>query len=126
MLTRIDHIELAVKDLEEVVSFYKKLGFQEILRTAHDGLAVEMQLPGQNQPIYEMHELKASEQPGITHVAYVVDDMQKAYDELQAKGVKFLREPRLSQASGRVLANALDPNGFKVQLVSAKREKPKA
>ena len=126
MLTKIDHIDYAVKDVEAVVSFYKKLGFQEILRSTHHRLSVEMQLPGPNQPIYEIHEMESEERQGIQHIAFLVDDMQKTYDELQAKGVKFLREPHLVPASGRVLANAPDPDGFKVQLVSAKREEPEA
>ena len=127
MLTRIDHIEIVVRNVEEVVSFYKQLGFQEVLRTTHHRLSVEMQLPGPNQPIYEFHELvEGSEKPGIDHIAFVVDDMQKTHDELLAKGMKFEREIHLEESSGRVLANTRDPEGFKVQLVSAKREKPKA
>jgi catechol 2,3-dioxygenase-like lactoylglutathione lyase family enzyme len=126
MLTRIDHIEFVVKDVEALVTFYKKLGFQEILRSTHHRLSVEIQLPGPNQPIYEIHEAESAEREGIEHIAFLVDDMDKTYNELQAKGVKFLREPHLVPASGRVLANARDPEGFKVQLVSAKREEPKA
>ena len=127
MLTRIDHIEMVVKNVEEFVNFYKQLGFEEILRTTHHHLSVEMKLPGPNQPVYEIHEVEeGSEKVGIDHIAFLVDDVQKTYDELEAKGVKFLREPHLVPASGRVLANTRDPRGFKVQLVSAKRETPEA
>ena len=55
MLIRIDHIEIGVKNVEEYVAFYKELGFREIMRTTHDTLSVEIQLPGTNQPIYEIH-----------------------------------------------------------------------
>ena len=126
MLTRIDHIEFVVKDVEALVSFYKKLGFKEILRSTHHRLSVEIQLPGPNQPIYEIHEAEPQEREGIEHIAFVVDDMDKTYAELQAKGIQFLREPHLVPASGRVLANTRDPEGFKVQLVSSRREEPEA
>ena len=124
MLKRIDHIELAVKGLEQTIAFYKRMGFREIMRTEHDGLAVELQLPGPDQPVFEMHEAKSDEQPGVTHIAYFVDDVQQSYEELKTEGVKFLREPHLNKVSGRALVNAVAPNGDKVQLVSGEREKP--
>jgi catechol 2,3-dioxygenase-like lactoylglutathione lyase family enzyme len=126
MLTRIDHIEIVVKNVEEFVGFYKKLGFREVQRTTNHRVSVEMQLPGPNQPIFEIHELvEGKEKLGIDHIAFAVDDIQKAYDELQADGMKFFRELHLEESSGRYLANTRDSEGFKLQLVSAKREKPK-
>ncbi len=31
--------------------------------------------------------------PGVAHVAFVVDDIQKMYEDLRSKGVKFISQP---------------------------------
>ena len=41
MIRGIDHIELIVRDVEEFVSFFQKLGFELIQRTKHHGDAAE-------------------------------------------------------------------------------------
>ena len=45
MVLSIDHIELIVRDVDEHVEFYQKLGFQVLMRTAHHGGSAELQLP---------------------------------------------------------------------------------
>lgn len=51
MIQGIDHIELIVRDVDEFVDFYQKLGFKLLARTSHHGGSAELQLPGPNQPI---------------------------------------------------------------------------
>ncbi len=40
----------------------------------------------------------------------------KTQAELEAKGVKFTGQPRLVEATQRMLSNTVDPNGWDVQL----------
>ena len=60
-VTKIDHIELIVSRFEEYVALFRVLGFQERLRTKHHGDSVEFQLPGENQPVFEIHRVGGEE-----------------------------------------------------------------
>ena len=65
MVLGIDHIELIVRDVDEFVEFYEKLGFEVLLRTAHHGGSAELKLPGDNQPVLEIHSATGEESIGI-------------------------------------------------------------
>ena len=57
MLQGIDHIEIIVRDVEESIAFFQKMGFQLLTRTSHHGQSAELQLPGPNQTIFEIHQV---------------------------------------------------------------------
>ena len=61
MIRGIDHIELIVRDFDEYVAFMKTLGFEELTRTSHHGVSVELKAPGEGQPIFEIHEATGEE-----------------------------------------------------------------
>jgi glyoxylase I family protein len=124
MIRGIDHIELIVRDVEEFVTFFQKLGFQLLTRTSHHGASAELQLPGPNQPIFEIHQVSGEENIGVNHIAFKVDNAQEAYTELQGKGVTNLRPPNFVAATGRTTVNFRDPDGWRLQLVDAERKRP--
>ena len=124
MIRGIDHIELIVRDVEEFVTFFQKLGFQLLTRTSHHGASAELQLPGPNQPIFEIHQVSGEENIGVNHIAFKVDNAQEAYTELQDKGVTSLRPPNFVAATGRMTVNFRDPDGWRLQLVDAERKMP--
>ena len=126
MVRRIDHIELVVGNVDEFVQMFEKLGFKLISRTPHHGGSAELQLPGPDQPIFEIHKATGEENPEMNHIAFLVDDLEKECKELAAKGIIFEGGPRLVAASGRNIANFRDPGGFRLQLVDAKRIEPEA
>src|SRR5919109_4055737 len=84
MIRGIDHIELIVRHLDESVEFFQKLGFKLLTRTSHHGASAELQLPGEDQLIFEIHQVGGEENIGINHIAFKVDNAQAAYDELRA------------------------------------------
>ena len=91
---RIDHIDMAVTDVEESIKVFQKMGFELLFRTMHEGGAAELKLPGANQPIFELHPVPPhykyhSATPGIYHVAFLVDNAQETYDNLKAEGFKI-------------------------------------
>ena len=106
------------------VAFFEKLGFKVLTRTSHHGASAELQLPGENQPIFEIHQVGGEENVGVNHIAFKVDNAQETYAELQAKGVKNMRTPNYVPATGRTTVNLRDPDGFRMQLVDAKRNAP--
>ena len=119
----IDHIELIVRDVDEFVAFFEAMGFKLLTRTAHHGVSVEMQLPGDNQPIFEIHQVGREENIGVNHIAFKVDNAQEAYTQLKGK-VKVMREPNYVAATGRTTVNLRDPDGWRLQLVDADRKAP--
>jgi catechol 2,3-dioxygenase-like lactoylglutathione lyase family enzyme len=124
MIRGIDHIELIVRDVEEFVTFFQKLGFKLLTRTSHHGASAELQLPGPNQPIFEIHQVGGEENIGVNHIAFKVDNAQEAYAALQSDGLTSLRPPNFVVATGRTTVNFRDPDGWRLQLVDAERKAP--
>jgi catechol 2,3-dioxygenase-like lactoylglutathione lyase family enzyme len=124
MIRGIDHIEIIVRDVEEYVTFFQRMGFKLLTRTSHHGSSAEVQLPGENQPIFEIHQVGGEENVGVNHIAFKVDSAQGSYDELQAKGLKTMRAPNYVKATGRMTVNFRDPDGWRMQLVDAERKAP--
>lgn len=126
MVQAIDHIELIVRDVDAHIALFEKLGFEVLTRTAHHGGSAELQLPGENQPIFEIHAVHGEEVIGINHIALRVDDAGKAYEELGAAGVAFTRGPKLIEVTGRTTVELRDPDGWRLQLVDKDRAPPEA
>ena len=124
MVLSIDHIELIVRDVEEYVGFYQKLGFELLMRTSNHGGSAELQLPGDNQPVIEIHTVTGEETIGINHIAFKVASAQEAYDDVRSKGIAPERGPHLVEVTGRTNVNLRDPDGWRLQLVDADRKPP--
>lgn len=124
MIRAIDHMELIVRDVNAHVELFEKLGFRVLTRTDHHGGSAELQLPGENQPIIEIHEVGGEEVIGINHIALRVDDAAVAYETLSAKGVPFTRGPKKIEVTGRTTVELRDPDGWRIQLVDKNRDAP--
>lgn len=124
MITQIDHIEIIVRDAKEFVEFYQKLGFKLLTWTDHHGGSAELQLPGPNQPIIEVHSVLDEENIGVNHIAFRCDDVVETYKELSEKGIKFNSEPYRNRHTGRANVRLRDPDGWRLQLCDAKRKDP--
>jgi glyoxylase I family protein len=124
MIRGIDHIELIVRDVDAFVGFFQKLGFELIARTKHHGDAAELKLPGENQTIFEIHQVGGEEVPGVNHIALKVDNAEAAYKQFQKDGVAFTRGPKYIEPTGRTTVELRDPDGWRFQLVDAERKPP--
>ncbi len=93
------------------MALFRALGFQERLRTKHHGDSVEFQLPGENQPVFEIHRVGGEEAIGVNHIAFQVADVAAARKELQAQGLNASVEPVYVRATGRTVLNLRDPDG---------------
>jgi catechol 2,3-dioxygenase-like lactoylglutathione lyase family enzyme len=122
--TKIDHIELIVNRFEEYVALFRALGFQERIRTKHHGESIEFQLPGENQPVFEIHRVGGEEAIGVNHIAFQVPDVAAARGELAAQGIDASVEPVFVKATGRTVLNLRDPDGWRLQIVDAARKAP--
>ncbi|MDP6388762.1 MAG: VOC family protein [Alphaproteobacteria bacterium] len=124
MIKGIDHIELIVRDFEEYVEFLENLGFELLVRTDHHGASAELKPPGENQPIFEIHQATGEEVIGVNHIAFAVDDIEAADAALKEKGIATGGGPGYVEATGRTNINLRDPDGWRLQLVHAKRDMP--
>ena len=122
MIVGIDHIEIIVRDVKEYVEFYQKLGFKLLSWTEHHGGSAELQLPGEGQPIFEIHQLLTEENPGVNHISFKVVDIDETYKALKSKGINtFYKEPHPSPSTGRKNVLFRDPDGWRLQLSDSKR-----
>jgi len=99
---KLDHIGIAVKDLEEARQTYLKLGFQvgpaeelperklRIAMVDVGGASIELLFP--TDPDSPVGKFIASKGPGIQHLCYQVPDVAKKLSELKAAGVRLIDE----------------------------------
>ena len=128
MITGIDHIDITVGDMETSTAFFTSLGFEEIRRTTHGGVAVELKYPGENQPIIELHPAKlpdGREQPiGVGHIAFKVTDINAIAGLVEEKEIEVIRPPEFYEVTGRTLFSIADPDGGKVQFIEDSKKEP--
>lgn len=110
-MKRVDHIGIAVKNLDERITYYTEtLGFKllkvEEVPTQHARVAfidagnvlLELLEPTSEQGAIYNHIEKRGE--GIQHVAFEVDDIREKMQELSEKGVRLLSEEPIPGAGG--------------------------
>ena len=134
MFTRIDHIGVAVENLDEAIKLYERSfdmdlahretvesqGVEAVLLDVGDG-HVELLAPlGPDTPVGKFIAKKG---PGIHHVAYAVDDIETALEQVKAAGLRLIdEEPRTGirrsrvaflhpSATGSVLTEIVQPAG---------------
>jgi catechol 2,3-dioxygenase-like lactoylglutathione lyase family enzyme len=118
MIVGIDHITIAVKDLGKSEEFFKKLGFEVYSRQKPPhGQGDIVRVRSGNVNI-DLHTLDVH--PGSKgHIAFLVDDMDKTYEEMKKKDVKFSgRPPTMSHSGRRMVQIEKDPDGNEWHLAS--------
>jgi methylmalonyl-CoA epimerase len=114
MLARIDHIGVAVEDLDAALKLYDQdldldlvhretvteQGVEAVLLDVGEG-HVELLAPlGPDTPV---GKFLASKGPGLHHVAYQTPDIEAELDRLRAAGLKLIDEkPRTGIRDSRV------------------------
>jgi methylmalonyl-CoA/ethylmalonyl-CoA epimerase len=113
----LDHVGIAVEDLDESLKFYSGLLGLELkgtetvaeqkVRTAFlplgDGSGTEIELLESTDPEGPIGKFIASKGPGIQHLAFRVDDIDAALAELKAAGFRLIDEkPRYGAGGARI------------------------
>lgn len=134
MFTRIDHVGLAVHDLDAAVAFYaqtfdlrvvheevnEEQGVREAMLAVGDsGSSIQLLAPlRSDSPIATFLERAGQ---GVQQVAYSVDDIDDVSATLRGRGIRLLYdEPRRGTAGSRVnFIHPRDAMGVLVELVEA-------
>ena len=107
MLGKIEHVAIAVADLEAALAHYRDVwGIEAEHRERVEDQGVEeamlplgesyLQLLGATGPDTTVGKFLERKGEGLHHIAYEVDDLEGALAELKSKGVQLIDEaPRL-------------------------------
>ena len=113
-LTQIDHVGIAVSDLEEAVEHYRRtFGIEPAHRERMDDQGVEEVLFAVGESYVQLLGALGSQTtvgrflerrgPGVHHVAYRVESVADALDDLRANGVPLVdEEPRAGSRGTRI------------------------
>jgi len=98
MIKRIKFLGIPVKDQDRALAFYtEKLGFRILTdqQMSDTQRWIELSIPGAQTGVVlftpEGHEDRIG---SFVHTSWEVDDVDKTYAELSAKGVEFAGPPR--------------------------------
>ena len=132
MFGRIDHIGVAVDDLDEAITLYEqRLGMPVQHRETVEEQGVEAVLLGVGQSHVELLRPLGPDTavgrflersgPGLHHVAYGTDDIQSALDEVRSAGLQLIDEqPRIGIRGSRVaFLHPKSTGGVLTELVEA-------
>ena len=114
-LTQIDHVGIAVADLDASVEQYRRIfGIEATHRERIDDQGVEevlfavgesyVQLLGALAPDTPVGRFLDARGPGVHHVAYRVDSVADALDDLRANGVRLVDEAPRGGSRGTLIA----------------------
>lgn len=132
MLTKINHIGIAVQSLDATIPFYRDnlgMAFAGIEEVAEQKVRVAMLSVGESK--IELLEPTSEDSPvarfieksgaGIHHIAYEVDNVEAAIAKLIADGIRMIDEKPRHGAHGTLIAfiHPKSSNGVLTELCQA-------
>ena len=120
MFNQIDYTMVIVSDMERSIEFYRdKLGiplkFQSPDWTEFLTGTTTLALHGGGIP-RQAKGGSADKDAGTCSIGFNVEDVDKTYNELRAKGINFVMPPTQREGEGIKLAVCIDPDGLPVPL----------
>ena len=130
-LGKLNHVAIAVPDLESSMSLYKDVLGAEVSepkpQEAHGVTAVFVEMPGNGSKVELIHPLhdkspisKFLEQNpagGIHHICFEVEDLQAAIDHVSSTHIRILGEPKIGAHNVPVIfMHPKDTNGVLIEL----------
>jgi len=132
-LNHIEHIGVAVKNLDEAIKFYENvfgLKCYKVEEVADQKVKTAFLMIGETKiellestevdgPIGKFIEKKGE---GIHHIAFAVDDLQKALIEMQEKGIQLIDKTPRNGADDMMIAfiHPKSANGVLTELCQKK------
>lgn len=140
MIRNVRHAGLVVRDIDRALEFYSAFGFSLWKREtetgafieqvtgipnvrlewaklkAHDGFLLEL-LQYHSHPQPALHEPAPSNQPGCSHLAFTVEDIEAACQRVVQLGGSVVNMPATSPDGNVKVAYCHDPEGILMELV---------
>ena len=122
---KINHISIICSDYKTSKEFYvEKLGLRiirEIYREERDSYKLDLEIGDSQIELFSFPNAPKRpsypEAQGLRHLAFEVDDIEKAVEELKQKGIKT--EPiRVDECTGRKFTFFEDPDKLPLELYS--------
>ena len=96
MINQVKFVSIAVADQDRALEFYtKKLGFKVATdQPFGEGMRwIELKIGGAATKVV-LFSPPGQQPGGFSNVVWQTDNVQKTYEELQARGVEFTQEPK--------------------------------
>ena len=133
------HTGIGVKDLEESVRFYTQvMGMEEEYRTHNKGEKISRIVGVENADIdvcvvrrnnvkielldYKNNDLKKQnshirqDEPGLIHLAFLVDDVDKEFERIKALGFEFNAPPMVARENGPKITYFKGPDNVIIEI----------
>jgi len=114
------HLRIRVKNTEESVKFYRENFGCEVVNekiSPRGNKLAFLSLPG-NEAVMELCEFPSDInkdfriEDDLVHIAFSVDNMEKIYEEMTSRGVKFTEGNAESK-----MCFVEDPDGYEIELI---------
>jgi lactoylglutathione lyase len=122
-MSELIHTCYRIAEIDRSVSFYEKLGFEEVgrLPIRDEAINVFMGLPGDGARL-ELTWNKDNEGPyeigtGYGHIAVAVDDLDGALERLKTVGIEPEKPPYTVRDGGSRLCFVRDPDDYRIELI---------
>jgi methylmalonyl-CoA/ethylmalonyl-CoA epimerase len=133
MVKKVDHIGIAVNNLDESVKFYENilgLKLQGVETVEEQKVKVaflpvgdtEIELLEATTPDSPIAKFIENKGQGVQHIAFRVDDLEKALEEMKKLGIRLIDEkPRYGAGGARIaFLHPKSTNGVLVELCERK------
>jgi lactoylglutathione lyase len=124
-VSELIHTCYRVLDLDRSISFYEKLGMEELRRIPirDEAINVFMGLPGDGPRLELTCNLGRTEPyeigTGYGHIALTVDDLDSTLERLSGLGIEPERPPYTVREGGSRLCFVRDPDDYRVELIES-------
>jgi lactoylglutathione lyase len=121
-MSELIHTCYRIGDIDRSVSFYEKLGFEEVGRfpIRDEAINVFMGLPddGARLELTYNHGVDSYELgTGYNHIAITVEDMDGTLEQLAGVGIEPEKPPYSVREGGSRLCFVRDPDGYRIEII---------
>ena len=139
MVKDLLHVGIGVKDLEKSVWFYTEvMGMEEEYRTHNKGKKISQIVGVENADIdvcvvkknrvrielldYKNDDAKKhdghtrQDEPGLIHLAFLVDDVDREYERIRAFGFEFNAPPMVARENGPKITYFKGPDNVIIEI----------